>query len=196
MRIIAGEFGGRVLLAPPTEATRPITDRAKQSLFDTLRNRLEGAVVLDAFAGTGSMGLECLSRGARRVLFVERGPACERLRRNITALGVEARSAVLPIDAYRMPGHPALAGEGAEPLDLAFIDPPYAHTEPGPYRERLARLIRQLAASSLAPEGMIILRHPTRIEVASLVPAGLRIGRELTFGSMRITRMDSPGDGN
>jgi hypothetical protein len=72
MRIIAGEFGGRKLLPPPTEATRPITDRAKQSLFDSLGDRLHGANVLDAFAGTGSMGLESLSRRALRVVFVER----------------------------------------------------------------------------------------------------------------------------
>ena len=65
MRIIAGEFGGRKLLPPPSERTRPITDRAKQSLFDALGDRVEGALVLDAFAGTGSIGLECLSRGAR-----------------------------------------------------------------------------------------------------------------------------------
>ena len=64
MRIIAGEFGGRKLLPPPTEATRPITDRAKQSLFDVLTPQLDGALVYDCFAGTGSMGLESLSRGA------------------------------------------------------------------------------------------------------------------------------------
>ncbi len=65
MRIIAGEFGSRKILPPPTETTRPITDRAKQSLFDALGEVVEGANVLDAFAGTGSIGLECLSRGAQ-----------------------------------------------------------------------------------------------------------------------------------
>ena len=64
MRIIAGEFKGRQLLAPTGDATRPITDRAKQSLFDILAPHIDGAVVYDCFAGTGSMGLECLSRGA------------------------------------------------------------------------------------------------------------------------------------
>ena len=67
MRIIAGEFGGRKLLPPVGEVTRPITDRAKQSLFDILTPLIEGARVYDCFAGTGSMGLECLSRGAAYV---------------------------------------------------------------------------------------------------------------------------------
>src|SRR5215212_6812606 len=71
MRIIAGQFGGRKLLAPPSNATRPITDRAKQSLFDILSPDIEGALVYDCFAGTGSMGLECLSRGSRHAFFFE-----------------------------------------------------------------------------------------------------------------------------
>ncbi len=188
MRIIAGEFGGRRILPPLTETTRPITDRAKQSLFDTLGDRMDGANVLDAFAGTGSMGLECLSRGARRVVFVERDRgALLHLHKNIRALGLDQRSVVLPIDAYRVIRHSALTNDGAELLDLAFIDPPYAHTEPGPERTRLQRLLADLAAKALAPEGLISLRHPTRVSIASLVPAGLHITRELTYGSMRIT---------
>ncbi|MBV8556531.1 MAG: RsmD family RNA methyltransferase [Planctomycetaceae bacterium] len=187
MRIIAGEFGGRKLLPPPSERTRPITDRAKQSLFDALGSRVAGALVLDAFAGTGSMGLECLSRGARRAVFVERDPgALLHLRKNIAALSVESRSLVLPIDAYRVAGHPSLAGPEAGELAIAFIDPPYAHTEGGPLRAKLERLIASLAANALADDGLISLRHPTKVDVDFAIP-GLRIGRELTYGSMRIT---------
>ena len=164
MRIIAGELGGRKILPPPTETTRPITDRAKQSLFDSLGYLTDGANVLDAFAGTGSMGLECLSRGARRVVFVERDRgALLNLRKNITALGLDARSVVLPIDAYRVARHSALTNDGAERIDLAFIDPPYAHTEPGPEHTRLRRLLADLAANALAPGGLISLRHPTPV---------------------------------
>ena len=106
MRIIAGELGGRKILPPPTETTRPITDRAKQSLFDFLGYLTDGANVLDAFAGTGSMGLECLSRGARRVVFVERDRgALLNLRKNITALGLE-RAEPGPADR-RLPGQSA-----------------------------------------------------------------------------------------
>jgi 16S rRNA (guanine966-N2)-methyltransferase len=187
MRIIAGELGGRKILTPLTETTRPITDRAKQSLFDALGDRIDGANVLDAFAGTGSMGLECLSRGARRVVFVERDRgALLNLRKNITALGLEQRSVVLPIDAYRVVRHAALNNEELGLFDLAFIDPPYSHTKPGPEHTRLERLLADLAAKALAPEGLISLRHPTRVSIASLVPAGHHIARELTYGSMRI----------
>ena len=152
MRIIAGEFGGRRILPPLTETTRPITDRAKQSLFDTLGDRIDGANVLDAFAGTGSMGLECLSRGARRVVFVERDRgALLHLRKNIVALGIEERSVVLPIDAYRAIRHSALMNVGAELIDLAFIDPPYAHTEPGPEYARLEPHARGAGRESTSP---------------------------------------------
>jgi 16S rRNA G966 N2-methylase RsmD len=73
------------------------------------------------------------------------------------------------------------------PLDVAFIDPPYAHTEAGPHRDRLGKLLRELAASALGPEGVIVLRHPTQVNIASLVPDDVVMGRELTFGTMRIT---------
>ena len=143
MRIIAGEFGGRKILPPLTETTRPITDRAKQSLFDTLGDRIDDAYVLDAFAGTGSMGLECLSRGARRVVFVERDRgALLCLRKNIVALGIAERSLVLPIDAYRAIRHSELTNDGTNLIDLAFIDPPYSHTEPGPEYARLEQHAR------------------------------------------------------
>jgi 16S rRNA (guanine966-N2)-methyltransferase len=188
MRIIAGEFGGRKLLPPPTETTRPITDRAKQSLFDALRERVEGASVLDAFAGTGSMGLECLSRGARRVIFVERDRGALRcLQKNVTALGIAARSVILPIDAYRLIRHAALSGDGAESIDLAFIDPPYAHTEPGPEYARLKHMLSALAGSALAPDGLISIRHPTKVHIEPLIPSGCHTARELTYGSMRIS---------
>src|SRR3954463_10464834 len=84
MRIIAGEFRGRKLLAPEGDITRPITDRVKQSLFDILTPEIEGAKVYDLFAGTGSMGLECLSRGAKHSTFFESDrSAVTRLKKNI-----------------------------------------------------------------------------------------------------------------
>ncbi len=188
MRIIAGEYGGRKILPPPTETTRPITDRAKQSLFDTLGDRVESANVLDAFAGTGSMGLECVSRGARRVVFVERDRgALLCLRKNIDALGIAKQSVVLPIDAYRVMSHPALRNDETEQIDLAFIDPPYAHTEPGPEYARLKRMLVELTAQALSDDGLISLRHPTRVSIEPLIPPGFLTARELTYGSMRIS---------
>ena len=92
MRIIAGEFRGRKLLPPQGQQTRPITDRVKQSLFDILAPSIEGAVVFDCFAGTGSLGLEALSRGASRAVFFERDRSAVRLlQENIRALGVSDR---------------------------------------------------------------------------------------------------------
>src|SRR6476661_2428488 len=101
MRIISGEFRGRTIHPPATDATRPITDRVKQSLFDILSPDIEGAVVYDCFAGTGSMGLECLSRGAVKAVFFEQDrSALALLRRNIETLGVAKRSQVVPGDLF------------------------------------------------------------------------------------------------
>src|SRR5579862_3778712 len=108
MRIIAGQFRGRKLLPPASDATRPVTDRVKQSLFDILAPYMEGAVVFDCFAGTGSIGLESLSRGASQAVFFEMDrSAQERLRKNIGSLGVEQSSRVLAGDIFRLAGKTA-----------------------------------------------------------------------------------------
>src|SRR3954469_10416111 len=102
MRIIAGEFRSRVILAPKGDTTRPITDRVKQSLFDILAPHIEGARVYDCFAGTGSMGLECLSRRASHVTFFEADrSAVALLRKNIAALGVQNKSLVIDRDLFK-----------------------------------------------------------------------------------------------
>src|ERR1700683_4227006 len=111
MRIVAGAWRGRSLIAPPGVETRPTADRVRQALFDILmhapwagRPCIEGALVLDVFAGTGALGLEALSRGAGHAVFVERsGPALTALRTNIAACRAEDRCEVLPIDALAVP---------------------------------------------------------------------------------------------
>ncbi len=188
MRIISGQFGGRNILPPPTDTTRPITDRAKQSLFDSLcaPDRITDAVVLDCFAGTGSMGLECLSRGAKHVIFIERDRgALLALRQNIVALGVQSSSTVLPIDAYSSLTNPLFSTDYPT-LDIAFVDPPYAHMETGHLRHKADRLMADLAARLLSSNGIISLRHPTRVSVD---PAALNIQifREFKYGDMAIT---------
>jgi 16S rRNA (guanine966-N2)-methyltransferase len=122
MRIIAGEFGGRVLREPPGQRVRPTMGRVREAWFSILAPELPGAHVLDLFAGSGALGLEALSRGAARVEFVERAPpALAVLRANVTALGVDARVRVRRGDAIRVAGRlPARA------FDLALADPPYA----------------------------------------------------------------------
>src|SRR4051812_27945472 len=102
MRIICGEFRGRQIMAPHGAVTRPITDRAKQSLFDVLAPRIDGARVYDCFTGTGSMGLECLSRGAAHVTFFEADrSALARLAQNIAALRVAERTRTIPGDLFK-----------------------------------------------------------------------------------------------
>jgi len=119
MRVIAGELGGRRLQSARGEQTRPTAARVREALFSML-GPLEGAVVLDLFAGSGALGIEALSRGAAAATFVERSPhALAALRANIAALGLAERSEIRPGDALA-----ALHGGGQ--YDLVFIDPPYA----------------------------------------------------------------------
>lgn len=120
MRIIAGRWRSRQLVAPAGNLTRPTSDRTRETLFSMLTSRLgsfEALSVLDLFAGSGALGLEALSRGAARAILVETDPAARAaLAANIAALGAEAR--VLPSDATRLPLAEA-------PADLLFLDPPY-----------------------------------------------------------------------
>jgi len=121
MRVVTGEFGGRRLVAPQGYTTRPTTDKVRQAAFNSLASMglIDGAVVADLYAGSGAMGLEALSRGAARCVFVERDrSALIALRANIDALGVADRSTVVTSDV--MAWVPAMRG-----VDLAIIDPPY-----------------------------------------------------------------------
>ncbi len=125
MRIISGKFRRRLLIGPPKSApTRPIPDRVKESIFSLLRGHLEGARVLDAFAGTGAIGLEAISRGARECVFVERDKkAADVLERNIQTLGCTDQSAIVRGDALGTAVLTRLASMGG--ADLMFFDPPY-----------------------------------------------------------------------
>jgi 16S rRNA (guanine966-N2)-methyltransferase len=177
MRIIAGTHRGRKLLAPENEETRPITDRAKQSLFDVLTPRIEGARVFDVFAGTGSMGLESLSRGASHATFIESGRSAVRLlRQNIDALGFAQCSTIVPVDAFKWrPSRETGAG-----ANLIFLDPPYRFLkEQQPALQALAGTL----ANQLAPDGIIIFRHDTAdvLSFPSLQPIDRR-----EYGSMTI----------
>lgn len=152
MRIIAGRFRRRTLLAPKGHLTRPTTDRTRESLFSLLESRmsLDGADVLDLFAGTGSLGLEALSRGAQDVTFVEaNGAVLKYTRRNAAALAVEDACAFLRADVV---GY--LERYQGPPFDLILADPPY--TLPA-----LPRL-PGLALPLLKPEGYFALEHDRR----------------------------------
>jgi 16S rRNA (guanine966-N2)-methyltransferase len=127
MRIVAGAFRGKRLVAPEGDVTRPTADRVRQALFDMVmhapwggRSVLDGAMVVDVFAGTGAMGLEALSRGAGFVRFFERDAgALAALRANVRACGVEGRCEVIAGDLFQ-----GRLGSGAA-ARVAFLDPPY-----------------------------------------------------------------------
>lgn len=175
MRIIAGNFKGRKLLPPASDVTRPITDRVKQSLFDILVPRMAHAVVYDCFAGTGSMGLESLSRDASTAIFFEMDRSAEQLlRKNIKSLGVESKARVVRGDIF------GLLSKAADLLqaDIIFFDPPYRMVREQP--KELQNLAGQLA-SQLNPDGVMVFRHDAGDKL-SLPP--LICGDERKYGGM------------
>jgi len=162
MRIIAGRHRGRALQAPPGEATRPTADRVRQALFDMLwhapwggRMTIQDQLVLDAFAGTGALGLEALSRGADHATFLETGRAAlAALRANIAACGEEARTAVLATDATRPP-------RARVPCGLVFLDPPYG-------KGLVPRAVAALEAAGWIAPGAIIVAETGAQEALDL----------------------------
>lgn len=137
MRVIAGDWGGRKLIAPKGEATRPTADRTRETLFNMLTSRVgsfEGLSVADLFAGSGALGLEALSRGAASCLFVEHDkPALDAIRANIAALDARARSTVNGSSVKAL-------GAARVPHDLILLDPPYGTGAAGVALDRLVRL--------------------------------------------------------
>jgi 16S rRNA (guanine(966)-N(2))-methyltransferase RsmD len=155
MRIIAGEFRSRKLHTPPDDSiTRPIPDRVKESLFGLLRGHCEGANVFDGFAGTGAIGLEVISRGGARCVFIEQDKNIAAiLARNVEMLGTQDRCEVVVGDAL---GAGALA-RAPRPLTLAFLDPPYPLIqEPIGLRRVMAQLGNLVEL--LSPDGFAVLR--------------------------------------
>lgn len=148
MRIVGGAWRGRTLVTPPGQGTRPTADRVRQALFDMLlhaewggRCVIEDAVVLDAFAGTGALGLEALSRGATSACFIENdGAALKALRANVAACKAEDRTEVLDGDVLRVPKGPAAS--------LVFLDPPYGQ-ELAPRAIDRLRKVQRIAPGAL-----------------------------------------------
>ncbi len=152
VRVVAGAYGGRRLVAPPGDATRPTSDRVREALFSVLGPAIAGARVLDLFAGSGALGIEALSRGAASAVFVDRAPAAiKAIRANLEALGMEG-------DVRRLEARAALrmASARAEAYDLVFLDPPY---------KRAAELGRDLSdalPAVLAPGARVVSESDRR----------------------------------
>jgi 16S rRNA (guanine(966)-N(2))-methyltransferase RsmD len=118
MRVIAGEFRSRRIKSLPGTELRPTPDRLRETLFDIIAAEVPGAVFLDAYAGTGAVGIEALSRGAKRAVFLEKNkPALALIRTNLDSLGLLPRAAVI--------SGPALRELGTYQADIVFLDPPY-----------------------------------------------------------------------
>ena len=151
MRVISGIYRGRPLKAPKGDGTRPTTDRVKETLLSTLVSAygpLEGAHVLDAFAGSGALGIECLSRGAASAHFFERDRAAlSALRANVESLGIPIeRARVFKADVMKNP--PVF---GAVPYDIVFLDPPYAYNPAD-----VLGLVRTLAENGRLSEDAVV----------------------------------------
>lgn len=172
MRIIAGTWRGRPLESPPDERTRPTGDRVRQSLFDLLNHRVEfaGMRVLDAFGGTGALGLEALSRGAAHATFFERDTAgLAVIKRNVQTLRADAQ--VLHADATRPPRADAAC-------DLIFLDPPYA-------KGLLAMSVPALqAAGWFADDALLVAEMSSAAPEAA--PPGFETLDARTYGAARI----------
>ncbi|HEX5853934.1 MAG TPA: 16S rRNA (guanine(966)-N(2))-methyltransferase RsmD [Solirubrobacteraceae bacterium] len=181
MRVIAGTFGGRRLKAPAGRVTRPTSDRVKEALFAML-GPLEGASVLDLFAGTGALGIEALSRGAERVVFVERDARVMAvLKGNLAALDLGCP----PAEARRMDALAALrsARGREETYDLLFIDPPYARAR-GTGGELSA-----LLPALLSPGARVVVESDRRVplELPLTETGELEVELQRRYGDTSIT---------
>jgi 16S rRNA (guanine966-N2)-methyltransferase len=185
MRVIGGADRGRRLKAPRGLRTRPTADRVRVTLFDILGPGIAGMRVLDLFAGTGAVGIEALSRGAARAVFVERDPdALRALRANLAALDLgRAEARVVAGDA--LAALPRL-GEGEAPFDLVFLDPPYTGN-------LATRALAALAAGPLLhPRSRIVVQHLTK--TPPVVPSGLvSAGTPRRFGETALTFFRAEG---
>lgn len=153
MKIIGGRYRGHGLVTPRGMQTRPTSGRVREALFDILRDDVAGASFLDIYAGSGAVGIEAASRGAGHVVFVDtRGPALRALKRNLSALSMEAT--VLALDATRVPRRLMAMGLS---FDIIFLDPPYDSMGGAWITAR-----RLVTDGRLAPGGILVLEHGVR----------------------------------
>jgi 16S rRNA (guanine966-N2)-methyltransferase len=181
MRVVAGRFRGRALVAPPGLSTRPTADRVRQALFDVLTHApfapdLNGARVMDLFAGSGALGIEAISRGATFSLFVETDELARgAIRTNLDALGLIGSGRVHRRDATDLGMRPASDGS---PFDIAFLDPPYGK---GLGEAALAGL---LAGGWLAPGALAVLERGADDAPASI--PGFELMAEREWGPAKV----------
>ena len=172
VRIISGEFGGRKIEAPEGERTHPMGERIRNALFNKLQDEVVGADVLDVFAGTGALGLESLSRGARSATFIERDRTAQKvLAKNITLLGVEDRATLVRTSAMNW-----LESSRPRQFDIIFADPPYGDTQ-------FSTVLHLMGL--LKPSALMVLSHPGRSE--SPTKAGVVVVDNRSYGDAVLT---------
>ncbi|MGA2808879.1 MAG: 16S rRNA (guanine(966)-N(2))-methyltransferase RsmD [Terracidiphilus sp.] len=178
MRIISGSFRSRTLQAPPGLATRPTSDRLRETLFNVLAPRIEGTTFLDLYAGSGAVGIEALSRGAAGVAFVERAPAAlKTLEGNLARLGLTAG---FRVHASSVSAFLRKAGRGVEAgFDLVFLDPPYDAAQE--YAATLG-LLGGTGVGLLAAGALVIAEHRRKERLAD------------SYGLLERTRLLEQGD--
>lgn len=166
MRVIAGEFRSRRLKSIPGAATRPTPDRLRETLFDILTPRIAGVTFLDAYAGTGAVGIEALSRGAIHAFFLERNrTALEAIRENLASLELERRSSVV--------AGPVLLTLARHRARIVFLDPPY---------EQEREYVAALELLGETPPELTIVQHSIRLTIGDV------------YGALRRTRVVRQGD--
>ena len=167
MRVIGGEFRSRALKSLPGLDVRPTPDRLREALFNVLAPRIEGIVFADVYAGTGAVGIEALSRGASRAIFIEQSrPAVEVIRENLRSLGIEERAQVRH-------GRATAILPQLQRVEIVFVDPPYRLESE---YERALTILGQTSAP------LVIAQHATRFELAE------------SYGTLRRQRSLKQGD--
>jgi 16S rRNA (guanine(966)-N(2))-methyltransferase RsmD len=178
MRIISGTSKGRRLVTPRSQSLRPTSDRVKESIFNILQDEIVGKVVLDLFAGTGNLGIEALSRGAKKTIFVEKGRQALRLiQRNLTQFGLEEQSEILPKDANRAIG---ILKQKGESFDLILMDPPYQ-------KGLIQKTLMKLNSHQIYHKDSILVIEHNRREPLSTVMDGWNLIRQRRIGDTLIS---------
>ena len=181
MRIISGNFKGKKILEPKDKATRPLKDLTKESIFNIILHSnkfkvlLENSNILDLFSGAGSFGLECLSRGAKKVVFVENYQGVlSVLKKNISNMCYEESASILEKDIFNQLNLEALNSK----FNIIFLDPPYKE-------KKISLLLLKIKKSNILDDGAIIIIHRQKKEKDDL-PDNFKILEEKTYGISKI----------
>ena len=172
IRLIGGLYGGQKIEAPNNRRTHPMSERIRNALFNSLSREIVDAEVLDIFAGTGAVGLEALSRGAKWVTFVDRDRTAQRyLTRNVARIGVEAQTKIIRTTVSSW-----LGTKNPQLFDVIFADPPYWDVQFATI-EKVFELLK--------PDGLLVLSHPGKTEVPT--KDGIEIVDNRTYGNAHLT---------